>query len=248
MTSPGTPMGIPRAANRRCGLGALVLVVALASACGGGTTSPSSSATGTGPVAPSSPSSAAVGDPTQRPEGAWTLVTWPIKRSDTKDFQPIANISHMMITPSCAQGPCDLAFSPAKSGDSAPEAAPTGGAEPSNKPMEFRWDGTSYVASTASHEDSCIPKVGVTVAKGYTTSSSLKLNFVSASGDAPARVHGIVIETATGTKAGKGKGCRDFTETRAVGGSPTGSLDPAALPQGTYSPWRRSGGGSGSAP
>ncbi|MDN5767202.1 MAG: hypothetical protein L0H96_09345 [Humibacillus sp.] len=233
-----------RAAERRNGFAALALVVVTASACGGGTTPPASSGAPAGTAASastptsSSPSTlAAAGDSTQRPEGAWTLVTWPIKRSDTKDFQPIANISNMMITPSCTQGPCDLAFSTAESSNTSngPGPAPTTGAVESAKLLQFHWDGTSYVARKPAREVSCTAKVGAAeIPKGYTSKSTFKLSFLPPSAGGPARVHGTVIETNTGTKAGKGKGCRDFTETSAVSGSSTGSVDAAALPQGAY--------------
>lgn len=233
-----------RAAERRNGLAALALVVATASACGGGSAPATSPSTSASPAASSStPTSAppstvaAVGNSTQRPEGAWTLVTWPIKRSDTKDFQPIASISNTTITPSCTQGPCDLAFGTAASSDTSNGSGPalTTGAVDSAKLLQFRWDGTSYVASKPAREVSCTAKVGAAeIPKGYTSKSTFKLTFLPPSADGPARLHGTVIETNVGTKAGKGKGCRDFTETSAVSGSSTGSVDAAALPQGAY--------------
>lgn len=230
-----------RAAERRHGFAALALVVATASACGGGSTpatSPSTSAgpatTASAPTTTTAPTSVATatattaGDSEHRPEGAWTLVAWTTKRSDTQDNQPIARVILGTLKPSCSSGPPDLTLTPAGSGGTynEPEAPPAAGEKPSTTPVELRWGGTTYVSRTKPTVNSCTPQVGAAaVPGGYTTQSTLTLSFTPPSGDTPARVHGSNTVKNTGSKTGKSKGCTDFTETQAVAGSPSGSLE-----------------------
>lgn len=239
-----------RAAERRKGVAVVALVVALASGCGGGPTSATSSDTSAAPAttnsapsttatstAVSTSAAAAAGDPTHRPEGDWTLVTWTTKRSDSTADQPIAHVLLGTLKPSCAGGPCDLSMMPAGSGGTynEPEAPSAAGDKPSTKTVELHWSGKAYTSRTALHVSSCTPKVGATVVPdGYTSQSTMTLSFTPPSGDLPARLHGSITFTNTGTKAGKGKGCTDFTEKQAVAGSPSGSLDRLTPLQGTY--------------
>ena len=239
-----------RAADRRKGVAALALVVAFASGCGAGATPAASSDTAAAPAtttaaraatststADATSTAASTGDPMHRPEGAWTLVSWTIKRSDSKVTQPIASVILGTLKPSCPSGPCDLTLTPAGAGGTyrEPEAPPAADADPSTKPVELRWEGKSYVGRSAPRVVSCTPQVGgASLAGGYQTKSTLTLTFAPPSGNTPAGVHGTIAVTNTGTKAGKGKGCTDFTEIQAIAGSPSTSVDQVTPLQGTY--------------
>jgi hypothetical protein len=238
-----------RGAERRRGAAALALVWACASGCTGGSTpavsphssaavgaTPSAKPTATTATATATPTATSVGDPTHRPEGAWTLVAWTTKRSDISVNQPIARVILGSLTPSCPSGPCNLTLRPGGAGGSYQEPeAPLGvGVKPSTKPVELRWDGHSYVGKAAPRLVSCTPRTGPVVPDGYSTQSEVTLVFVPPSRNTPAGVHGTTTSTNKGTKAGKGKGCTDFVETEAIAGSPSGSIASSTLANATY--------------
>lgn len=237
-----------RRGDRPSAVAAVALVVGFASACSGGSsptaldnTTSDRTPTTSAPPATSSPTSlltpaASLGDPTHRPEGAWTLVAWTTKRSDVEVSQPVARIILGTLKPSCASGPCDLALAPAGSGGTytEPEAPLGPDAKPSTEPIKLRWQGKSYTGRTTPRVLSCTPKVGAVVPAGYTSQSTLTLTFVPPTGDKPAAVHGTFVFTNTGTKAGRGKGCTDFVENEAISGSPSGSVEKTTLMAGTY--------------
>lgn len=210
---------------------ASALFVALSSGCGGGADTPAGSSGSTSPDGPTA-SATPSGDPSHRPEGAWTLAAWTVERSDGKS-NPQARILLATLTPGCPAGSCDITFAPAGADGTYREAEAPAGADgqPATAPITLTWSGTAYVGSDPPRVVDCLPtgQVSNTIADGYSTKRTVTLTFDPPAGDLPPHVHGTIVDTTTGTKAAKAKGCTDFVETAAVGGSPTGSLD-AGLP------------------
>lgn len=225
-----------REAERPPALLPVALVVTLSSACGGGST------TSTTPNAPdrsagSSSASSRSGDATRRPEGPWTLAAWTVKRSDSV-ANPQGRILLGTLTPSCPSGPCDVAFTPAGANGTyrEPEAPPGTTGQPATEPIRLLWDGKVYVGREKPRAVGCSPtgKVAENIEKGYTVERTMTMTFVPPLGEAPASVHGTIVSTTRGSAAGKAKGCTDFVETEAFGGSPTGSVDAATPLGGEY--------------
>lgn len=224
------------AAERPTALLAVALVATLSGACGGGSDTPTVPTTSTGATG-SSLASSPSGDATRRPEGPWTLAAWTVKRSDSVT-NPTGRILLGTLTPSCPSGPCDVTLAPAGANGTyrEPEAPPGTDGQPATEPIRLLWDGKAYVGREKPRVVGCSPtgKVAENIEKGYTVQRTMTMTFVPPSGKAPASVHGTIVSTSTGSAAGKAKGCTDFVETEAFGGSPTGSVDAATPLEGEY--------------
>lgn len=215
-------------------VGALVPVFLAGCGGGGGTSDPPSA--GGGSASGSSSASASATTSATRPEGRWTFVAWTVKRSDVKVSQFLARSILTSVEPGCEDGPCDLTVSPAGVGGTyrEPETPPGPGDTPLTDSFDLAWDGSSYTGSIKARVVPCTVAGGSVVPKGYSTTASWSVTFAAATASAPARLHGTVTHTVKGTKASRAKGCTDYTETEAIAGVPTGSLDAKAAPQGTY--------------
>jgi hypothetical protein len=221
------PEGPERKAALLAPVTALALTTALLSACGGDPPAKASPS-----VSPSASPAAA----STRPEGDWTLVTWTVARSDTKDVQPMAHTLLAAFTPSCASGPCDVAMKPAGAEGTyrEPQTPLLEGDTGSSQTVALTWDGKVYTSHEPERKVSCTPVAGKVVPEGYSMTRVTSLTFVPANATTPPRVHGTIKQTAKGTPAGLAKGCTNFEETQSVGGVATGSLDPTTPLVGTY--------------
>lgn len=164
---------------------------------------------------------------------------WTVKRSDQASItQPMSRILLTTMTPGCPSGPCDLTMAPAGQAGTYrdPRVPIPAGVTPYKGTYALKWDGSGWVATTPAATSSCTVKTGV-IASGYTMTSTMRLQFVPASGGVPARVHGTLTAKATGTAQSRKQGCTDFVETEAIGGAATSTVEPAtdaAPPLGEY--------------
>lgn len=224
-----------RADRRWAALGSVAALTIPLAGCGGTTPAGSAPASSSALASSMRSPSASAGSET-RPEGPWTIVAWTVKRSDGPTEQRTAGTMLASLDPTCPSGPCDLTVTPAGvDGTYREPQAPAGaGATPSSEPITLTWDGNAYVGRTKERVVSCTPAEGDDVPQGYRARTTWSLTFVPPEDGGPARVHGTVVEEAKGTAGSRPKGCTDFTETRAFGGAPTGSIDPKVAPEGKY--------------
>jgi hypothetical protein len=175
------------------------------------------------------PSSAASG--ATRPEGSWTLVRWIVRRSDTATGRGQAVERRLALTPSCANGPCDIAVKPGGAGGTfLPEGYTASATARVPTPYTLSWKQATgtYEYVDPAVKVSCTTAEGQVVPDGYELTTITSVKFTPGP---PATLRGTYTEKVTGLAAK----CTDYEAVWAVAAAPTSTaLDQGVDIAGTY--------------